>query len=162
MATSRSSSAGYPAAVFRVALFAAGFSMAAYVLYQYLGRPHATEGFYAVLFPLSSLLALAGMAFAIRPRSACGCSLGLRTGLGALSVVWIATGMMCLPMLIAWIGEAPARGAFGLFHMGAQHVFLSFSVMAFVFFPRQVSQGLAGPLASVRGVDSTETSATAS
>lgn len=146
MNTPGPTSSGYLGAIFRVALFAAGFSLAGYVLYQYLGRPHATEGFYAVLFPLSSLLSLAGMVFAVRPRSACSCSLGLRAGLGALSMVWIATGMMCMPMLLAWIGESPGKGIFALFHMIAQHVFLSLSVMAFVFFPRRVSQWLTGAL----------------
>lgn len=145
---SPSTPSAYLAIVFRVALFAAAFSLAAYIVYQYAATPHAEEGFYAVLFPLSSLLALAGMVFAVKPRTGCNCNVGVRAGLGALSVVWIATGVMCLPMLLAWIGDSPAKGGFALFHMVAQHVFLSLSLLGFVFFPRPMSKWLVGAEAS--------------
>lgn len=154
---SPSTPSGYLGILFRIALFAAAFSLAGYIVYQYAATPHATEGFYAVLFPLSSLLALAGMVFAVKPRVGCNCNVGLRAGIGALSVVWIATGLMCAPMLVAWMGESPVKGGFALFHMVAQHVFLSLSLLAFVFFPRPISRWLIGADAPAQAGRSRET-----
>ena len=63
-----------PAAMlFRAALFAAAASLAAYIAYKFATQLHAIDGLYAFLFPLSSLLAAAGIILAVKPRKACEC-----------------------------------------------------------------------------------------
>lgn len=124
--------------VFRIALFAAAASLAAYILYKYATQLHALEGFYAFLFPLSGVLALAGIIVAIRPRSACDCGVGIRAGVGALALLWMGTGLLCVPSLMEYIARSPLGGLFAFFHMTVQHVFLSLSLLAFAFFPKEV------------------------
>ena len=53
--------------IFRVALFAAALSLAAYIPYKYATQLHAITGLYAFLFPLASVLAAAGMLLAMKP-----------------------------------------------------------------------------------------------
>ena len=50
--------------IFRTALFASAASLAIYIGYKYATQLHTLEGFYAFLFPLSSVLAVAGMVLA--------------------------------------------------------------------------------------------------
>ncbi|MBA3562568.1 MAG: hypothetical protein H0W33_00870 [Gammaproteobacteria bacterium] len=130
------------AAIFRIALFAAAASLAAYIPYKYATQLHAISGSYALLFPLSSVLALAGMALAIRPRAACQCGGLVRGGIGALAVLWMATGLLCVGMLTASVLSNPLQGLIAAVHMVAQHVFLSLSLLAFVLMPERVVRAL--------------------
>ena len=129
-------------AVFRVALFAAGASLALYIPYKYATELHAISGLYAYLFPLSGVLAVLGMALSVRPESACDCSGSMRVGAAALAGVWMATGVICAPLLVETIAKSPAGGLFATFHMLVQHVFLSLSVIAFAVAPRAMSRML--------------------
>lgn len=128
------------ATTFRLALFAAAASLAAYIPYKYATQLHAVEGLYAVLFPFSALLAAAGMVLALRPRTACQCSMSARAGFGALAVLWLGTGLLCVPSLMASVASAPAGGLLASFHMLAQHVFLSLSVLAFAVAPQAMAR----------------------
>ena len=82
--------------LFRAALFAAAASLAAYIPYKYATQFHAISGLYAFLFPLSAVLAAAGMIVAVKPEKACDCGTTMRTGLAALAGLWLVTGMMCV------------------------------------------------------------------
>ena len=124
--------------VFRTALFASAASLAIYIGYKYATQLHTLEGFYAFLFPLSSLLAVAGMAVAVRPTLAISSGVFVRAGVGAVSVLWIGTGMMCVPQLMESVVKTPTGGMFAIFHMGTQHVFLSLSLIAFAIVPREM------------------------
>jgi len=123
------------AGIFRIFLFAASASLAAYIPYKYVTQLHAFEGVYAFLFPLSGMLALAGMVLAFRPRLACSCNIPTRAGLGALAVLWMTTGLLCVKTLSLAILENPVGGSFAMFHMLIQHVFLSLSLIVFAFRP---------------------------
>ena len=132
-----------PAAMlFRAALFAAAASLAAYIPYKYATQLHAIDGLYAFLFPLSSLLAAAGIILAIRPQKACECGATLRGGAGALALLWLATGLMCGPTLAEAIARSPLHGSIATFHMVAQHVFLSLSILAFAIAPAWMARRL--------------------
>jgi len=124
--------------IFRIALFSAAASLAAYIPFKYATQLHAVDGFYAFLFPLSGILALAGITVALRPRSTCDCGAGIRAGVGSISILWLGTGMICTPSLAEHIASSPISGLFATFQMLAQHVFLSLSLIAFAFFPREV------------------------
>lgn len=140
--------------IFRIALFAAALSLAAYIPYKYATQLHAVTGLYAFLFPLSGVLAAAGIVLALRPRAACDCSPVVRAGMGVLAGAWMATGVLCVPSLVEMIASSPAGGLFATFHMLAQHVFLSISILAFAAVP----QKMAGKLgASAFGRVSSET-----
>jgi len=90
---------------------------------------------YAFLFPLSGFLALAGMILAVRPK-ACGCSVGIRSGIAGLSLLWMGTGMLCVGMLTKTILLSPSWGViFAAFHLTSQHVFLSLSLLVFALAP---------------------------
>ena len=134
--------------LFRVALFAAAFSLALYIPYKYATQLHAIEGLYAFLFPLSAILAVLGMVFAAKPGKACDCSGTMRTGIGLLSVLWLATGVMCVGMLSSAVIEHPLHGSIATLHMLAQHVFLSLALIGFAVAPRWMA-GLPG-VASAR------------
>lgn len=119
----------------RIGLLAAAVSLAAYIPFKYATQLHAMEGAYAFLFPLSSLLALAGIILAVRPRCACDCGVAVRSSLGALAVLWLATGLLCVRTLTLGILDNPLGGSFAMLHMLVQHVFLSLTVLAFALRP---------------------------
>ena len=127
---------------YRVALFLAAASLAAYIPYKYATQLHAASGPYAFLFPLSGLLAIAGMWLAVKPRTACDCNVPMRGAVGALSVLWMATGVQCVKMLTAGVIDDPLHGSIAFFHMLAQHVFLSLSLLTFAFFPQRMARWL--------------------
>ncbi len=129
--------------LFRAALFAAAASLAAYIPYKYATQLHAISGFYAFLFPLSSLLAVAGMLLAVKPAKACDCGVTMRSGIAALSVLWLATGVMCVGTLTDAVVKDPVHGSIATFHMVAQHVFLSISLIAFAWMPERMARALA-------------------
>lgn len=129
--------------LFRTALFAAAASLAAYIPYKYATQLHAISGFYAFLFPLSSLLAVAGLIFAVKPTKACDCGVTMRSGIAALSVLWLATGLMCVGTLTDAVVKDPLHGSIATFHMVAQHVFLSASLIAFAWMPTRMARALA-------------------
>lgn len=135
--------------VFRIALFAAAASLAAYIPYKYATQLHAISGLYAFLFPLSSILAACGIVLALRPGSACACSPSARAGVGVLAGLWLVTGALCVPSLMELVARSPAGGLFATFHMLVQHVFLSLSMIAFAFAPQAMTRRL-GAAASVR------------
>lgn len=128
--------------IFRVALFAAAASLAFYIPFKYATQLHAISGLYAFLFPLSGVLAAAGMILALKPRTACDCNVPMRAGVGALSVLWLATGLLCVKTLTDGIVDNPTRGTFAMFHMLVQHVFLSLSLLAFAFMPARMARVL--------------------
>jgi len=133
------------ALIFRIALFAAAASLAAYIPFKYATQFHAMQGFYAFMFPFSAVMALAGMALAVKPAAACSCNLGVsaRAALGSVSVLWLVTGLLCAPSLFAKFPISIGSGAFAVFHMTAQHIFLSATVFTFVVAPGWMAQKLA-------------------
>lgn len=128
---------------FRVLLFGAAASLAVYIPFKYATQLHAVTGLYAFLFPLSGLLAAAGIVLSLRPRAACALNLSMRFGLGSVAVLWSATGALCLPSLAASVARAPAAGLLATFHMTAQHLFLSLTVLAFAIAPQALATALA-------------------
>jgi hypothetical protein len=132
---------------FRAALFAAAASLAAYIPYKYATQLHAIEGLYAFVFPFSALLAAAGMVLALRPRSACSCSMATRAGFAVLAGLWLATGLLCVPSLLESVARTPAPGLFASLHMLAQHVFLSLAVLAFAVAPQAMARACGVPAA---------------
>ena len=125
---------------FRVALFAAAASLVGYIGFKYATQLHAAQGFYGFLFPLSGVLAAAGVILAWQPRKACDCSVGVRAGIGLLAGLWLIAGVACVPTLAAAVAKNPASGLFATFQMLAQHVFLSLSVLAFALVPRTMAR----------------------
>lgn len=128
--------------LFRVALFAAAASLFGYIGFKYATQLHAIDGLYGFLFPLSSVLAAAGVVLAWRPRKACDCSVAVRAGIGLLAMLWMVTGVACVHALVAAVARNPAGGLFATFQMVAQHVFLSLSVSAFALAPRTMTTAL--------------------
>lgn len=124
--------------IFRGALLAAAVTLAVYIPYKYATQLHAIEGLYAFLFPLSGVLALAGIVVAVKPRSSCSCGMPFRAGVGAVSALWLATGLMCVGTLADGVAANAVQGSIAVFHMVLQHVFLSLSLLAFSFFPKQM------------------------
>ena len=142
----------------RAALFGAGASLAAYIVYKYATQLHATSGLYAFLFPLSALLAAAGMIVAVKPEKACDCGATMRTGVGALAGLWLVTGMLCVGSLTQSVIEHPLRGSLATLQMLAQHVFLSLALIAFAWAPRRMAKAFgAGPAPSSRPMDGAAT-----
>ncbi len=127
---------------FRLALFAAAASLAVYIPYKFATQLHAITGIYAFLFPLSVLLAAAGIVLAVKPEKACDCGVSMRAGVGALSVLWLATGVLCVGSLAAAVMEHPMHGSIATFHMLTQHVFLSLSLIAFALLPYRMAEML--------------------
>ena len=138
-------SANFTGSVFRVALFLAAASLAAYIAYKYATHLHATSGLYAFMFPLSAVLAAVGMILAVNPQKACDCSTPLRAGIASISGLWLATGVMCVGMLTQAIMAHPLSGSMATFQMLAQHVFLSLSLLAFTAVPQRMAKALARP-----------------
>lgn len=128
--------------IFRVALFAAATSLAVYIPYKYATQLHALSGIYAFLFPLSALLAAAGIVVAVKPEKACDCGVSMRAGIGALSVLWLATGVLCVSSLAVAVMDHPLHGSIATFHMLVQHVFLSLSLIAFALMPDRMAAAL--------------------
>ncbi len=117
-------------------MVAAAVSLAFYIPYKYATQLHAIDGMYAVMFPLSSILAIAGIVLGLRPGLTLHLSLPVRVGAGVIAAGWLATGMLCVPSLTEMTLETPAAGLFAFFHMLVQHVVLSFGVAALVLAPR--------------------------
>ena len=136
--------------LFRVALFAAAASLAVYIPFKYATQLHAVTGFYAFIFPLSALLATAGIVVAVKPERACDCGPTVRSGIAALSVLWLATGMLCASALAGAVMSHPLRGSLATFQMTTQHVFLSLSLIAFAWLPRRMAAALGGEVVSPR------------
>lgn len=120
---------------FRWALFAAGLSLALYLPYRYATNPPTMPGLYAFLFPLSSILAGAGMVLALRPGFSSLLNTFVRAGIAAVAVLWLVAGMACIPSLGFKILSAPAAGLLATFQMFVQHVFLPGFVGAFALKP---------------------------
>jgi hypothetical protein len=136
----------------RAALFAAAASLALYIPYKYATQLHAMSGLYAFLFPLSALLAAAGIVLAVKPEKACDCSVTLRTGTVALSGLWLATGLLCVGMLSDSIVASPLHGTIATLHMLVQHVFLSAMLIAFAVAPQRLAGWLgARPSSAAQG-----------
>lgn len=143
----RATGSGYGWLAFRMAVFVAGASLLVYIAYRYVAGSHPAPGAsaYGIIFPASSLLALAGMYLAVRPM-ACACS-GEGRGrerfiagsLTAISGVWIFTGLQCAGYLAQTTLDTPLRGFLETFHMAAQHVFLSLGVVALAWVPHRVA-----------------------
>lgn len=142
MNSTHTSRSPFPGWTFRVALFAAAASLAFYIPFKYATQFHAISGLYAFLFPLSAVLALAGIIVSLKPKAACDCSVPVRASVGAVSVLWMVTGLLCVKTLADGIAENPQRGTFAMFHMLAQHVFLSLSLLAFALVPERMARAL--------------------
>lgn len=134
-------------AILRAGLFLIAFSLALYIPYKYATQLHAITGLYAFLFPLSGLLALAGMVLSVKPQAACDCSGTMRAGGGVLAGLWMATGLMCIPSLTETVRAMPLGGSFAMFHMLTQHVVLPMAILAFAFLPGRTARilGASGP-----------------
>ncbi len=148
--------------LFRIALFTAGLSLAAYIPYRFVMQSHASGELYGLLFPWAMLLAIAGMAFALRPRMACDCSTPTRIGLGGLSIGWIAAGMLCAKGLTMAITSQPLLGLSATFQMSAQHLFLSASVLALMVDPVGMASWMSRGTATSASRLSTATGTTSS
>lgn len=136
--------------LFRVALFAAAASLAVYIPFKYATQLHAVTGFYAFIFPFSALLAAAGIVVAVKPQRACECGPTVRSGIAALSVLWLVTGMLCVSALVDAVMSHPLRGSMATFQMATQHVFLSLSLIAFAWVPRRMAAALGSEVVSPR------------
>ena len=131
---------------FRFLVLAAAASLAVYIPFKYATQLHAIDGIYAFLFPLSSLVALAGLALAWKPALGLRIPLWLRAGTSVIAVGWIATGVLCIPSLTRTTMAAPLAGLFATFHMTAQHIFLSLSVTLLLLAPQAVHGWFRQPL----------------
>lgn len=118
---------------FRAVIFLAAASLAIYIPYKYATQLHATEGLYAFLFPLSSVLALGGIVFAWKPALVFRIPFLLRAPVGLIAAGWIGTGLLCIPSLMQTTLNG---GLFATFHLLVQHVVLSISLGTLVLAPR--------------------------
>ena len=134
--------------ILRLALGLTALSLWAYIPYRYAVRPPAFEGvlgsLYAIVFPLSALLALGALAVAWRPRilERVGPS-GLRAA-GVFGGIWLLVGFLCVPRLTALTATEPLKGAVSTVHMTAQHMFLGLVAMASAWRPADVLAILLG------------------
>lgn len=138
-------------AVVRSVLALTALSLLVYVPYRYAVRAPELEGFlgtgYALLFPLSAVLAVATLAAVWRPdllRRLDG-STGWRAALGLYGGGWVLMGLMCLPSLTSLAAVSPVKGLFSTVHMSAQHVLLGFGAVAVAVDPgtaRGILEGL--------------------
>lgn len=148
------------AATVRVVLALTAVSLLAYVPYRYVARPPRFDGFlgsaYALLFPLSILLAVAVLRVAWRPVSLAGLADGRRTArigrwaLGLYGGLWVTMGLMCIPSLTALAEVSPVKGLFATIHMSAQHVLLGFGSVVGAWKPELVGAILGGEGTSER------------
>lgn len=137
--------------VLRVTAGLTAVSLVVYVPYRYAVRPPGFDGFlgsvYALLFPLSLLLAVGALWAAWRPESLAGLSdgsSGRRWAPGVYGGLWVAMGLMCVPSLTALAEVSPVKGLFSTIHMSAQHVFLGFGAMIASWKPEFVRDLLTG------------------
>lgn len=148
-------------AVLRVALALTAVSLLFYVPFRYVTRPPEFGGFldtaYALLFPLSLLLAGAALWAAWRPglpsRLAVADGSTGRWILGLYGGGWLLMGLMCLPSLTSLAAHSPVEGLFASVHMTAQHVFLGFAAVATAVHPAAARAVLEGrsPMAAWEG-----------
>lgn len=157
--------------VARVLLGLIAFSLIFYVPYRYAVNPPGFGSFsgtvYAILFPLSILLASAALLVSFRPdllaRLRGGGALGsgaFRWTLGLYGAGWMAIGMMCVPSLTALTASEPLQGLFAMTHMTAQHVVLGFVAIATAWRPEMMGS-LFGARLPDRARSSTASSAAA-
>ncbi len=130
----------------RIALFLSAATLALYIPFKYATQLHAITGIYAFLFPLSGLLAIAGIALSVKPQTACDCSTMTRGGAGVLAVGWMATGLMCVSSLTETVQEVPLGGTVAMVHMLAQHVVLSMAIIGFAIWPRRTAILFGAPM----------------
>lgn len=123
--------------VFRWLLFGAALTLALYLPYRYAVRPPALPSLYAFLLPLTAILAVMGMALALKPTLSFRIPIGARAGIAAVAVLWFAAGIVCIPALGARIVSAPAIGLLATFQMVMQHLFLATVVAVFAVKPDQ-------------------------
>lgn len=124
--------------VLRAAFALTALSLLFYVPYRYAVRPPEFGGVfgtgYALLFPLSAVLAVATLAAVWKPdllRRLEGAGFGSpRAALGLYGGTWVLMGLMCLPSLTALAAVSPVKGLFSTIHMTAQHVLLGFGAVA--------------------------------
>lgn len=146
---------------FRLVLFLTAASLGFYIPYQYATGLHAIAGPYAFLFPLSSILVVAGLVLGWKPEVVFRIPFAARAALVLLAAGWIATGLLCIPSLTEMTLESPLGGLFATFHMVAQHVVLSASVGALALSPRATYAwfGVAVPASEKRLVEGTPSTA---
>jgi hypothetical protein len=153
--------------VLRVAAGAAALSLFVYVPYRYAARPPEFGGFlgstYALLFPLSLVLAAAALRVAWRPGGLARLGSKRESGSGAWRWAiglyggsWLAMGLMCVPSLTALADVSPIQGLFATVHMTAQHVFLGFGAVAAAVRPAALEAVLEGRRVAEVGVESRE------
>lgn len=143
------------AAFLRGAAGLTAVSLLVYIPYRYVARPPGFDGvlgsLYAILFPLSLLLAVGALWVAIRPErlerlvsGGEGGGVGARWALGVYGGLWVAMGLMCVPSLTALAEVSPVKGLFSTVHMSAQHVFLGFGAVVTGWQPGPVRSWLEG------------------
>lgn len=139
----------------RFLLGATAVSLLVYIPYRYVTRPPEFGGFlgtgYALLFPLSAVLAGAALWASFRPSlvgslggDAAAGSPVLRGILGAYGGMWVLMGLLCVPSLTALAESAPLQGLIATVHMTAQHVFLGFAAVAVAWRPATAEAVLRG------------------
>ncbi len=133
--------------IYRMLMFLAGLSLLGYIPYKMIAQPQTMVGLYGILFPSSSVLALAGVVFALKPALAHRLPLLLSLPTGILAAGWLVTGLECVPTFARAIMTHPLGGLFATAHMSLQHVILSVSLAALVLAPRATYEffGLAQP-----------------
>ena len=128
---------------FKAALLVSAVSLLVYIPYKYVTHLHALKGLYAFVFPLSPVVAVAGIALALFPQRVLKLPSFVRAGIISIATVWMITGLLCVPTLVGQTLLAPASGLFATFQMIAQHIFLSLSVVVLVLAP-DVNRGWFG------------------
>ncbi len=124
--------------VFRAVILVAAVSLGGYIAFKTATRPHAFTGLYAVLFPLSIIVTVAGVALAIDPALGFRAPLWTRAAVGVAAAGWLANGVLCVPSLTQATLSAPLAGLFATGHMLLQHVVLTIGVAALALAPRAV------------------------
>lgn len=134
--------------VFRGVMLIAAASLGVYIAYKTGTQPHAFTGLYAVLFPLSVVVTLAGLALAIEPALAFRAPAWTRAAVGLAAAGWLANGMLCTPSLAKMTLSAPLAGLFATGHMVLQHVVLTVAVAVLALAPHATYRwfGLAIPV----------------
>lgn len=148
------------ALVLRLGLVLTAVSLWVYIPYRYATRPPEFDGAlgigYAILFPLSALLAWWAFRAGLAPDrvSALGegpRARGLRGILGGYGAAWLVMGLMCVPSLAALSAVSPAQGLFATLHMTAQHVFLGLVAVTSAWRPHAMARLLDGTSPAARG-----------
>lgn len=134
--------------ILRLALGLTALSLWAYIPYRYAVRPPVFDGFigavYAILFPLSALLALGALAVAWRPAIVSRLRDTTLKAVGVFGGAWLLMGFLCVPRLTALTAVEPVKGSISMVHMTAQHVFLGVMAMAVAWLPQAVVSILLG------------------